>query len=161
MKELLTPYIPLLTAIHVVTVVLWIGGVSFVTMIIFPMLLRMNESLEKVLMFQRVESVFARHARYYAWVAGIIGFLLLWLKDMHNILFTKHTAGVSVMLVVWIFYTLVLTFEKKIFAILFSDPKKYDAEKIFARLARGHWIIMGVSLAAVFFGVLFGHGGGF
>lgn len=160
-KELFTPFIPFLTAIHVTIVVLWIGGVAFVTIIIFPMLLKMEESLEKVLMFQRVESVFAKQARYYAWIAGPTGFLLLWLKDLHKYLFTKYTVGVSIMLVVWIFYTLVLTFEKKIFGILFSDPKKYDAEKIFARLARGHWIIMGVSLAAVFFGVLFGHGGGF
>lgn len=32
--------IPLLIAIHVITIVLWIGGVSFVTIIIFPMLLK-------------------------------------------------------------------------------------------------------------------------
>ncbi len=149
--------IQLLTAVHVAVVVLWIGGVSFVTIIIFPMLLKMEESLEKVLMFQRVESVFARLARYYAWIAGITGFALLYLKGLIKHLFTGDAIGPSIMLVVWVFYTLVLTFEKKVFGILFSDPPKYNAEKIFAFLARGHWIIMGVSLAAVFFGVLFGH----
>ena len=39
--------VPVITAIHVVTVLLWIGGVSFVTIIIFPMLVRMGDSLEK------------------------------------------------------------------------------------------------------------------
>lgn len=151
--------IQLLTAIHVTVVVLWIGGVSFVTIIIFPMLLKMEESLEKVLMFQRVESVFARLARYYAWIVGPTGFVILYLKGLLPQLFTSKAIGPSIMLLVWIFYTLVLTFEKKVFAIVFSDPKKYNAEKVFAFLARGHWIIMGVSLAAVFFGVFFGHAG--
>lgn len=151
--------IPILTAIHVTIVVLWIGGVSFVTIIVFPMLLKMDESLEKILMFQRIESVFAKQARIYAWIVGPTGFLLLYLKGMHKLLFTGNAIGPSIMLVIWIFYTLVLTFEKKVFAILFKDPKKFDAQKVFARLSRGHWIIMGVSLAAVFFGVIGGHGG--
>lgn len=154
-------WIPLLIAVHVTTVVLWIGGVSFVTIIIFPMLLEMGDSLEKVLMFQRVESVFAKQARYYAWIAGITGFLLLYMKGMHTLLFTRNTIGVSIMLVAWTFYTFVLTFEKRIFKIVFSDPNKYAATKIFALLARFHWVILGVSLAAVFFGVWAGHGGSF
>lgn len=153
--------IPILTAIHVTTIVLWIGGVSFVTIVIFPMLLEMGDSLEKVLMFQRVESVFAKQARYYAWIAGITGFVLLYMKGMHTLLFTKATLGVSIMLVAWAFYTFVLMFEKRIFKIVFSDAKKYDPAKIFILLSRFHWIILGVSLGAVFLGVWAGHGGVF
>jgi uncharacterized membrane protein len=37
--------ISFLTALHVVVVVLWIGGVAFVTIIVFPMLLKMEDSL--------------------------------------------------------------------------------------------------------------------
>lgn len=154
-------FAPLLTAVHVTIVVLWIGGVSFVTIIIFPMLLQMGDSLEKVLMFQRVESIFAKQARYYAWITGISGFLLLSMKGLHTVLFTRYTVGVSIMLVAWFFYTFVLTFEKRIFKIIFSDSNKYDPVKVFRLLARFHWIILGVSLAAVFFGVWAGHGGGF
>jgi uncharacterized membrane protein len=153
--------IPLLTALHVTIVVLWVGGVAFVTMIIFPMLLKMGDSLEKVLMFQRVESVFARQARYYAWITGITGFLLMYLKGMHTLLFTRDTVGVSIMLVAWAFYTFVLTFEKRIFRKIFSETGKYDPAKIFVLLSRFHWIILAVSLGAVFLGVWAGHGGYF
>ena len=153
--------VPLLTAVHVTVVVLWIGGVSFVTIIIFPMLLQMGDSLEKVLMFQRVENIFAKQARYYAGIVGMSGFLLLYMKGLHTVLFTRHAIGVSIMLVAWAFYTFVLTFEKRIFKVIFSDPNKYDASKVFHLLARFHWIILGVSLAAVFFGVWAGHGGSF
>ncbi len=151
--------IPLLTAIHVTIVVLWIGGVSFVTIVIFPMLVQMDDSLEKILMFQRIENVFAKQARYYAWTAGVTGFILLYMKGLHTMLFTRYTVGVSAMLVAWLFYTFVLTFEKRIFRIVFRDPQKYDSAKVFRLLARFHWIILGVSLAAIFFGVWAGHGG--
>jgi uncharacterized membrane protein len=153
--------VPFLIALHVTTMVLWIGGVAFVTIIIFPMLLGMEDSFEKVLMFQRVENKFARHARYYAGIAGITGGILLSMTGQYKELFTRNTVGVSFMLIVWFFYTLVLIFEKKVFGVLFSDPKKLDASEIFVRLNVFHWAILGLSLAAVFIGVWSGHGGSF
>jgi uncharacterized membrane protein len=153
--------VPLLTAIHVTVVVLWIGGVAFVTIIIFPLLLKMEDSFEKVLLFQRVENRFAKQARVYAWTAGITGAVLLSLTGQHRTLFTLGGLGATVMLMVWLVYTLVLTFEKKIFAVLFSQPEKLDAAKLFVRLNTFHWVVLGLSLAAVFIGVWTGHGGHF
>jgi len=149
------------TALHVTTIVLWIGGVAFVTIIIFPMLLSIEDSLEKVLLFQRVENKFARQARTYAWIAGVTGVLLLYFTGQHRELFTLNALGATVMFIVWLFYILVLTFEKKIFAVLFDQSEKLDAAKIFARLNTFHWIILGLSLSAVFLGVWSGHGGRF
>lgn len=149
--------VPLLTALHVVTIVLWIGGVAFVTIIIFPMLLRMEDSLEKVLLFQRVENKFARQARFYAWVAGITGGLLLYLTGGYRMLFTLSGLGITIMLLVWLIYTFILTFEKRIFKVLFSQPEKLDTSKVFRRLNLFHWFIMGLSLLAVFVGVYSGH----
>lgn len=151
--------VPLLTAFHVTIVVLWIGGVAFVTIIIFPMLLRMEDSFEKVLLFQRVENKFAKQARFYAWTAGITGFILLFMTGQQGNLFTVNGLGVTMMLIVWLVYTLVLTFEKRLFKVLFSRPEKLDAAKIFVRLNTFHWVILGLSLAAVFIGVWTGHGG--
>ncbi len=153
--------VPLLTAIHVTTIVLWIGGVAFVTIIIFPMLLKMEDSFEKVMMFQRVENKFAKQARFYAWTAGITGGILLYMTGQYNALFTMNTIGVTVMLIVWLVYILVLTFEKRVFKVLFSQPEKLDAAKIFVRLNAFHWVVLGLSLAAVFIGVWAGHGGSF
>jgi uncharacterized membrane protein len=152
--------VPLLTALHVITIILWIGGVAFVTMIIFPMLLKMEDGLEKVMMFQRIENTFARHARYYAWTTALTGSILLYLTGQHTQLFTRSTAGVSVMIVVWTVYILVLTLEKRIFGIIFRD-KNLDPSKIFLRLSIFHWVVLSLSLFAVFAGVWTGHGGSF
>jgi len=119
----------------------------------------MEDSFEKVLLFQRVENKFAKQARIYAWTAGITGGLLLYLTGEHREVFTINTLGPTVMLIVWLFYILVLTFEKKIFAVLFSKPDKLDAAKVFLRLNIFHWVILGLSLTAVFVGVWTGHGG--
>lgn len=151
--------IPLLIALHVLTVVLWIGGVAFVTVIIFPMLIRMEDSLEKVLLFQRVENKFARQARFYALVAGITGVILLYLTGEYRMLFTLSGLGITIMLLAWSIYTFILTFEKRIFKVLFSQPEKLDTARVFRRLNVFHWFILGLSLAAVFVGVFSGHGG--
>lgn len=149
--------ISLLTALHVVVVVLWIGGVAFVTVIIFPMLLKMEDSLEKALMFQRIEGRFARHARVYVVLAGISGFALLYLTERFGDLFTADGVGITVMLVVWVVFALVLAFERKIFQILFDRPEKIGPEKVFFRLSVFHWVVLALSLLAVAAGVWEGH----
>lgn len=151
--------IPLLTAIHVATVVLWIGGVAFVTIIIFPLLLRIEDPVQKIMLFQRVENKFARHARIYAWTAGISGFLLLYLTGIHTLLFTRRGIGVLLMIVVWIIYTFILTFERRVFEIVFKKTDRPDTARIFRRMGIFHWFILIMSLLAVFFGVFSGHGG--
>ena len=153
--------IPILIAIHVTTVVLWIGGVAFVTVIVFPMLLRMENSLEKVIFFQGVESRFAKHARFYAWTAGITGGVILYLTGMYRALFTMDTIGITIMLIAWVFYISVLTFEKRLFKIIFIRPEKFDTTRVFQKLAAFHWFVLCLSLSAVFIGVWGGHGGHF
>jgi uncharacterized membrane protein len=151
--------ISLLAAIHVVAVVIWIGGVAFVTVIVFPMLLRMEDTLEMVLMFHRLENRFAKHARAYVWITGITGFALLYLQGRFPGLVSTANVGILAMLVAWFFYVFVLTFEKKIFGKIFGKPESIDAKKVFKALTVFHWVILGISLFAVGAGVWQGHGG--
>jgi uncharacterized membrane protein len=143
----------------VVAVVIWIGGVAFVTVIVFPMLMRMEDTLEMVLMFHRLENRFARHARAYLWITGITGFALLYLQGRLPGLVSTANVGILAMLVAWLFYLFVLTFEKKIFGKIFGKPESIDAKKVFKALTVFHWVILGISLFAVGTGVWQGHGG--
>lgn len=150
---------PIITAVHVIAVVLWIGGVSFVTIIVFPILLRMEGSLEKVMFFQGVEHRFAGLAKLYVFIAGATGFILLYLNDEFSLLFNRGGVGITLMLIAWLVYVFVLLFEKKIFLKLFSKPEKLDTTQIFFRLSVFHWFVLGLSLLAVAAGVWAGHGG--
>lgn len=151
--------IPLLIAVHVIGVVLWIGGVAFVTMVVFPMILRMENSLEKVLFFQGVEHRFAKIAKTSVVIVGVTGGILLHMTGEWNILFKASGIGPTLMAIVWLLYVLVLMFEGRLFKAIFKGEAQQDTAKVFYRLSAFHWVILGLSLIAVAVGVWAGHGG--
>ncbi len=151
--------VPILTAIHVLGVVLWIGGVAFVTIIVFPMIMRMEGSLEKVLFFQGVEHRFAKIAKVTVSVVGLTGIWLLYLTGEWRLLFSLSGIGPTIMLIVWTLYVLILFFEGKLFKVIFKGEAQQDTEKVFARLTAFHWVILAASFLAVAVGVWAAHGG--
>jgi uncharacterized membrane protein len=154
-------FLPLLIAVHVIGVILWIGGVAFVTMVVFPMIMRMENSLEKVLFFQGVEHRFARIAKTSVFVVGVTGVLLLYMTGEWNIMFKASGIGPTLMAIVWLFYVLVLIFEGRLFKAIFKGEAQQDTAKVFYRLSVFHWVILGLSLLAAGVGVWTGHGGRF
>lgn len=154
-------FLPLLIAAHVIGVVLWIGGVAFVTMVVFPMIMRLENSLEKVLFFQGVEHGFAKIAKISVVVVGVTGVLLLQITGKWNIMFKASGIGPTLMTVVWVFYVLVLMFEGRLFKAIFRGEAQQDTAKVFYRLSVFHWLILGISLLAIGVGVWTGHGGRF
>ena len=79
--------------------------------------------------------------------------------DKWGLLFTHDGIGPTVMLIIWSVYVLILLFESKLFKIIFKGETQHDTKKIFHRLTLFHWIVLGLSLLAVFIGVMAGHGG--
>jgi uncharacterized membrane protein len=151
--------IAILTAIHILGVVIWIGGVAFVTMTVFPMILRMESSLEKMLFFQGIEHRFAKIAKICVLLVGMTGFLLLYLTEEWKIMFTIKGLSPTFMFLVWIFYVLILLFEARLFKVIFKGDAQKDTSKIFYRLTIFHWVILVLSFSAIFIGVLSAHGG--
>lgn len=149
----------ILLAIHVLSIVIWIGGVAFVTLVVFPMITRMEGSLEQVLMFQGVEHRFARIAKLMVAISGITGLILLYYTRGFGALFSMGGIGPTIMLIVWAFYLLILLFEARLFKVIFRGGAQKDTKKVFYRLTVFHWVVLGLSLLAVGVGVWAGHGG--
>jgi len=84
---------------------------------------------------------------------------LLYATGRYADLFSARGIGITVMLIVWLVYIVVLTFERRLFAILFKPDQSENTARIFARLNSFHWIVLGLSLLAVAIGVWEGHGG--
>ena len=148
----------ILLIIHVIGVIVWIGGVAFVTLVIFPMMYRTEGSLEKALLFQGVEHRFSGIVRWLIVVVGGTGFYLLSAKYGFSILFTQRGLGILIMLVAWTFYTAVILSEKKIFGKIFADPGKIDMDKALTMINAMHWVLLTVSFSAVAAGIWFAHG---
>ncbi|MBC8414529.1 MAG: hypothetical protein ISR96_06885 [Nitrospira sp.] len=137
--------------VHVISIVVWIGGVAFVTLVTFPMIRRENNSLEQVMMFQGVEHRFALIAKSMVILVGLSGLYLILEKGMD--------AGVWLMIFIWSFYAaLLFGLEKIIFEKLFSKPgEKADMNKVFALLQGFHWIVLALSFLAIGAGLWTAH----
>ncbi|MBI5560819.1 MAG: hypothetical protein HY883_06050, partial [Deltaproteobacteria bacterium] len=145
--------IPVLHVIHLLTVIIWIGGLAFITMLVLPMVVGMQDALQKVLFFQRIEHRFAPAARIYNAIVVITGLLLMFLGGWHTALFTRQGVPLLIMLIIGIFWTVMLfglepRIIKKMLGRLAKSGEKMEIETVFKRLNRMHWILLVVSLAA-------------
>ena len=72
--------------IHVLAVVLWVGGVGMVTTVVIPIVRRSPSSANSVDMFEAIQNRFAWLARFMILIAGGSGFYMLdfnrWLEPV-------------------------------------------------------------------------------
>ncbi len=147
----------ILLIIHVISVIIWIGGVSFVTTVIFPMMYRTEGSLEKALLFQGVEHRFSGIVKWLIGLVGVTGFWMLSAKYGISILLVPRGIGIMIMLFAWALYTGILLSERRIFGRIFADPEKIDMNKALRLINAMHWFLLSISFSAVAAGVWFGH----
>lgn len=145
--------------VHVLSIVIWIGGVAFVTMIVFPMIQRTQGSLEQVMMFQGVEHRFSRIAKWMIGASGITGIYMIYEKGL-PFLTSSSAIHVWLMIIVWAFYaSLIFFLEKLLFKRLFRKPsgEQLETSEVFFRLQVFHWIVLVLSFSAIVAGVWGGH----
>ena len=68
-------------ALHVLAVLLWIGGVAFVTWVLLPACHALAEPQAQLDLFERLEQRFAAIARWSVLLAGASGLWLTWRLD--------------------------------------------------------------------------------
>jgi uncharacterized membrane protein len=64
-------------AIHILSIVIWIGGVTFVTLVLIPTLRRSSFQIDQLSIFNAIENRFASIARVIVLLAGISGFYMV------------------------------------------------------------------------------------
>ncbi len=149
--------------IHVLAVIVWIGGLAFITMLIFPAMYRIQEPLQKVLFFQRIEHRFAPMARIYNAVVGITGFAMLVYTGWYSLLFTLDGLFLTIMVLIWVMWAVMLfglepLVIKKMLDSMVKKNEKMEIDAIFRKMNIMHWVLLLVSLVAAGSGVMFAHG---
>jgi len=150
--------------VHLLAVILWIGGLAFVTAIVLPMAIKTPDALQKVLTFQRVEHRFAPLAKWFNIITGISGFVMVWLMGWHELYFTKAGLALTFMTAVWVFWFVMLVglepiIIRKMLEKMARESEKMDIDGIFRKVKTLHWLMVAISLAAVAAGAFFAHGG--
>jgi len=136
--------------LHVIGVVLWIGGVAFVTTVVIPALRRLPSHHERFALFEAIEGRFAAQARLTTLMTGISGFYLLYGFNAWGRYLDPGFWWVHLMTFVWLVFTLVLFVLEPFFLDdWFRRLAERDSEKAFRILHRFHVLLLGLSLIAV------------
>ena len=136
--------------LHVVGVVLWIGGVAFVTTVVIPMLRRLPSGEERLRLFEAIEGRFSIQARVVTLVTGITGFYMLQGFDAWDRYQDLSFWWVHLMTLVWLVFTLVLFILEPLFLHRwFKAFAERDSEGAFRLLHRFHVLLLAVSLIAI------------
>lgn len=148
-------------ALHVLGVVIWIGGVAFVTLVLLPACAEEPEPSRALALFERLEHRFAPLARWSVALAGLSG---LWLLHVTGAAwrFSGPLAQwwMYGMVGVWSVFALMLyVLEPFVLRTRFAALAHAHPAATLARVQRLHRVLLLVSLVVLGGAVAGSHGG--
>lgn len=148
-------YYAIWRGVHVLSVLLWIGGVAFVTMVLIPSLRKSGGDYET---FEKLERRFGSQAKVTTQVALISGLAMLWVTDTWSRVL--NTWWLWAMLFSWAIFTLMLfVLEPIVVHKLLHEKARKDPMGALNLLQRLHYLLLGIGLVALVGGVIGAHGG--
>lgn len=152
-------FIAFARVVHVLAIVLWIGGVAMVTTVLIPTVRRLASGEDQVQTFEKLEERFAKQARIWVLTAGLSGFFLLYALDGWSRYLDYRYWWIHAMTGVWLVFSLVLyVLEPFVLHRLFRKYMKENPEKAMRIIHRAHWILLLLSLITIAGAVAGSHG---
>ena len=146
-------------ALHVLAVVLWIGGVGFVTTVLLPAVRRLKTPAERVAFFDAIERRFAWQARATTLLAGLTGLFMTMRLDLWGRFQSVAYWWMHAMVAVWLLFTIMLfVAEPLVLHRWFQKRAISDPEGTFALIERMHRVLLAMSLITVLGAVAGSHG---
>lgn len=130
--------------VHVVSVLLWIGGVAFVTLVLMPSIRGMRAPDDRLSAFHRVEGRFAPQARIWVFLAGASGFWIMWRGEMGYRLVEPRFWWIHAMIAVWLIFAAMLFVIEPLFLHRRMAASPSPA-KDYTRMERMHRLLLAVS----------------
>lgn len=152
-------YFTLARVLHILAVVLWIGGVSMVTTVIIPAVKKMKSKEEQMETFEKIEGRFALQAKITTLITGISGFYMVYVLDVWDRFLEPRYWWFHTMVIVWVLFTVVLyVLEPFILHKLFKKYANKNPEKTFNIMHKAHWVLLLLSLITIAGAVAGSHG---
>lgn len=147
-------------ALHVLGVVMWIGGVSMVTTILLSAVRAFKTAQERVEFFEQVEGRFATQARWTTALVGATGFWMAWRFDLWWRFTDVNYWWMHAMVAVWAIFTLMLFMIEPFFLHkrLLHRAQRNPVGTL-STIQRMHWFLLAISLITVLGAVAGSHGG--
>lgn len=137
-------------ALHVLAIVIWIGGVSMATTVVLPAVRRGDLGPNWLQAFQAIEHRFVWQARTAIIITGLSGFYMCWRLDLWSRFRDAGFWWMDAMVGVWLLFTLVLFVGEPFFlhrhfrGWVISHP-----QAAFAWLHRAHWVLLMLSVVTI------------
>lgn len=136
-------------ALHVLAVVIWIGGVSMVTTVALPAVRRGDLGENRLQAFQAIER-FVWEARVAVIVVGLTGFYMAWRLDLWDRFRMAEFWWMRAMVGVWLLFAFVLfVAEPFILHRRFNGWAIPQPKVAFAWLHRAHWVLLLLSVVTI------------
>ncbi|MDD5241473.1 MAG: hypothetical protein PHG47_07115 [Sulfuricella sp.] len=146
-------------ALHVIGVVLWIGGVAMVTTILLPAVRRLKTAEDQIVLFERLEHGFAWQARFTTLLTGLSGFYMVTVLHAWPRYGMPQYWWLHAMTAIWAIFTIMLfVLEPLVLHKWFQQKAAQNPEKTFRIIQRMHWILLTLSLVTLFGAVSGAHG---
>lgn len=130
-------------ALHVLAIVLWIGGVGFVTLALLPALRRIDDVPQRLLLFEALERRFSRVAGTGILLAGATGLYLVIRLNTWTWFARLRFWWLDAMVLVWLlFAALLFVLEPLWLHRRFREWAVRSPEEAFTTAERFHWIML-------------------
>ncbi|MGH7156345.1 MAG: hypothetical protein ACREF3_20675 [Acetobacteraceae bacterium] len=137
-------------ALHVLSIVLWIGGAGFATMALLPALRTVRDTEQRIATFQAVEHRFAPVARASVIVAGVTGLYMVYRLDAWNWFTMASFWWMHAMVLVWVlFAALLFIVEPFIVHRHFATRARAAPDAMFRRMQVLHWVLVTLALITI------------
>ena len=146
--------------LHVLAVVIWIGGVGMVTTVLLPAIRRAYAPAERFSAFHALEERFARQSRWTTAVAGLSGFYMTWKLDAWSRFQDVGFWWMHAMVFTWLVFTAMLFVIEPLFLERLLARRAARSPEATYRLVEWlHRVLLGVSLLTIA-GAVAGSAGG-
>ena len=146
-------------ALHVLSVVIWIGGLSIVTTGLLPAIRRGELGSDWLAAFQTIERRFVWQARGAILLVGATGLYMIQVADLWNRFSSLAYWWMHAMVGLWAIFAIGLfVFEPLILDRQLAALATRRPAATFAWLAGVHWLLLTLSLITVFGAVAGSHG---
>ena len=148
-------------ALHVIAVVLWIGGVAMVTTVLLPAV-RSRQRDDALTAFDRLERRFAAQARWTTLLAGATGFYLAYSMNVWSRFTDIRYWWMHAMVLTWLVFTVLLfVLEPLVLHRSLRERARRDPAGTFALITRLHRALLALGLVTLLGAVAGSHGFGF
>lgn len=145
--------------LHVLAVILWIGGVAMVTTVLIPAIKRLASKEDQIKTFETIEGRFALQAKITTVITAITGFYMIYALDAWDRYLQFRYWWMHAMTLVWVMFTMVLyILEPLVLHRLFKKYANQNPEKTFDTMHRLHWFLLLLSLLTTAGAVAGSHG---